>query len=55
MREGILVKPYERLEQEQLERIHEASLSILRDPVILSYNKEAVEIFGDNGAEVFFS
>lgn len=52
MREGVLVKPYERLEREQLERIHSASLSILRDPGIISYNREAAEIFADNGAEI---
>jgi len=53
MREGVMVKPYERLEKEEVDRIHEASLSILRDPGIISYNKEAVEIFADNGAEIF--
>jgi trimethylamine--corrinoid protein Co-methyltransferase len=52
MREGVLVKPYERLEREQLERIHNASLSILRDPGIVSYNREATDIFKENGAEV---
>ncbi|MEA2075939.1 MAG: trimethylamine methyltransferase family protein [Euryarchaeota archaeon] len=52
MREGVLVKPYERLEKAQIEKIHEASLSILRDPGIISYNREAAEIFADNGAEI---
>lgn len=52
MREGVLVKPYERLEKAQIEKIHEASLSILSDPGIISYNREAAEIFGDSGAEV---
>ncbi len=32
MREGVLVKPYERLEKAQIEKIHEASLSILSAP-----------------------
>ncbi len=52
MRKGVLVKPYERLEKAQIEKIHEASLSILRDPGIISYNREAAEIFADNGAEI---
>ncbi|MEA2032620.1 MAG: trimethylamine methyltransferase family protein [Euryarchaeota archaeon] len=52
MREGVLVKPYERLDIEEIQKIHEASLSILSDPGIISYNREAAEIFGDNGAEV---
>ncbi|MCK4732039.1 MAG: trimethylamine methyltransferase family protein [Methanophagales archaeon] len=52
MREGILVKPYERLEKAQIEKIHEASISILSDLGIISYNREAAEIFEYNGAEV---
>lgn len=52
MREGVLVKPYERLEKEEVDRIHEASLSILADPGILVHNGEASKIFEDNGADV---
>lgn len=52
MREGILIKPYERLEKAQIEKIHEASISILSDLGIISYNREAAEIFEYNGAEV---
>jgi trimethylamine--corrinoid protein Co-methyltransferase len=51
-REGILVKPYERLSQEQVEQIHHASLRILTDPGILCYNREAADIFRAQGAEV---
>jgi len=52
-REGILIdKPYERLSQEQVEVIHQASVEILKDPGLMSFNKEAAEIFGSHGAEV---
>jgi len=51
-RHGILVEPYERLKLEQVERIHRASLSILTDPGIMCFNRDAAEIFGDHGAEV---
>jgi Trimethylamine:corrinoid methyltransferase len=52
-REGILVQsPYERMTQEQIEQIHHASMQILNDPGIISFNREAAEIFHANGAEV---
>ena len=51
-RNGVLVKPYYRLNEEQVERIHRASLSILLDPGIICFNRDAAEIFGDSGAEV---
>ena len=52
-REGILIdKPYERLSQKQVEVIHQASVEILKDPGLISFNKEAAEIFGSHGAEV---
>jgi len=52
-REGILVNnPYVRMTNEQIEQIHQASMELLSDPGLLSYNKEASEIFSDNGAEV---
>ena len=52
-RDGILVHSvYERLNREQLERIHGASMEILRRPGILCYNKEAADIFAQHGAEV---
>ena len=31
-RQGVIVEPYQRLNAEQIERIHQASLSILIDP-----------------------
>jgi len=51
-RNGVLVKPYCRLNQEQIEKIHRASLSILLDPGIICYNRDAAQVFGDSGAEV---
>ncbi len=51
-RAGVLVRPYERLSLEQVERIHRSSLAILMDPGILCYNSEAAQVFGDHGADV---
>jgi trimethylamine--corrinoid protein Co-methyltransferase len=52
-REGTLIhKPLERLTTEQVERIHQASMEILRDPGLLCFNKQAAEIFSGSGAEV---
>ncbi|MFC1926801.1 trimethylamine methyltransferase family protein [Chloroflexota bacterium] len=52
-REGILInKPYERIAGEQVLKIHQASLEMLRDPGLISFNKEAAEIFDGSGAEV---
>ena len=52
-REGILVhNPYERMTGEQIQQIHQASMQILHDPGLISFNREAAEIFHSNGAEV---
>ena len=52
-REGILVNnPLERISSEQVQQIHEASIQILNDPGLLSFNHEAAEIFHSHGAEV---
>lgn len=51
-RQGVLVKPYQRLKLEQVEQIHRASLAILTDPGVVCFNRNAVEFFGDHGAEV---
>jgi trimethylamine---corrinoid protein Co-methyltransferase len=52
-REGILVhNPYERMSEDQIMTIHRTSLDILKDPGLISYNKEASEIFSASGAEV---
>jgi len=52
-REGILVnKPYERLNTKQIERIHQVSLEILRDPGLICFNEKAADIFAASGADV---
>jgi trimethylamine--corrinoid protein Co-methyltransferase len=52
-REGILIDtPYERMTEKQVMQIHQASMEILRDPGLMCFNRQAAEIFGDNGAEV---
>ncbi|MBT4512522.1 MAG: hypothetical protein HOC20_09990, partial [Chloroflexi bacterium] len=52
-REGLLInQPLLRLSQEQVERIHHASMEILSDPGLICFNKNAAEIFQSNGAEV---
>ena len=51
-RQGVLVEPYQRLNLEQVERIHQASLAILTNPGIVCFNRDAAEVFGGCGAEV---
>ncbi|MFC1954534.1 trimethylamine methyltransferase family protein [Chloroflexota bacterium] len=51
-RTGVLVEPYRRLNDEQIEQIHRLSMEILVDPGIVCFNKDAVEIFHGAGAEV---
>jgi trimethylamine:corrinoid methyltransferase-like protein len=52
-REGVLVHSiYERLNRDQMERIHSASLEILCYPYIICYNQEAADIFAGYGAKV---
>ncbi len=49
-RQGNIVKPYKRLDGEQINRIHETSMAILAEPGIWCYNKQAAELFEKNGA-----
>ncbi|MFC1944270.1 trimethylamine methyltransferase family protein [Chloroflexota bacterium] len=52
-REGILIaRPYQRMSGEQVERVHRASMEVLSDPGLISFNKEAVDVFSGHGAEV---
>ncbi len=52
-REGLLIeRPLERISREQVLQIHQASLEILRDPGLLSFNEKAADIFQSSGAEV---
>ena len=52
-REGILInKPFERINEKQIQQIHEASLQILMKPGLISFNRRAAEIFQEHGAQV---
>ncbi|MFC2006255.1 trimethylamine methyltransferase family protein [Chloroflexota bacterium] len=51
-RQGVLIEPYHRLGQGQVEQIHRASLNILINPGVMCFNRNAAEVFGDCGAEV---
>ena len=51
-RPGLVVRPYERLDKEQIAHLHRASLSILEDPGIWCYNRRAADLFGSAGARV---
>ncbi len=52
-RQGTLVKPYERLNQEQLKWLDDASLQVLADPGIWCYNERAAVLFKTHGATVW--
>ncbi len=49
---GMLVKPYTRLDQKQVELIHKTSMTILSDPGIISYSERAAEVFDKAKAKV---
>ena len=52
-RKGILVdRPYERLTRQQVELIHQASMQILTEPGLISFNREAADILHSHGAVV---
>lgn len=51
-RQGNIVRPYERLDREQIDHLHRASMEILADPGIWCYNAKAAELFGAHGATV---
>ncbi|MDL1958645.1 MAG: trimethylamine methyltransferase family protein [Deltaproteobacteria bacterium] len=51
-RQGVLVKPYERLNRDHVKWLDDASMSILNDPGIWCYNKRAANLFKAHGAEV---
>ena len=52
-REGVLVKPYKRLDSEQVKWLDQASLNILEDPGIWCYNERAAGLFKTHGAKVW--
>jgi trimethylamine--corrinoid protein Co-methyltransferase len=51
-RQGVLVKPYERLTQKQIEKVDETSRSILEDQGLICYNKNAARKYSEAGAQV---
>lgn len=51
-RNGTIVKPYERLDGDQIQQLHKASLAILEDPGIWCYNLRAADLFAAAGARV---
>ncbi len=51
-RETIIVKPYERLNQDQTRALDSASMEILNEPGIWCFNERAAKLFGDHGAKV---
>ena len=52
-REGVLVKPYKRLDTEQVKWLDKASLNILEDPGVWCYNERAAGLFKTHGAKVW--
>lgn len=52
-RRGIIVKPYERLNSDQVKWLDEASVNILEDPGIWCYNERAAKLFKSHGAKVW--
>jgi trimethylamine---corrinoid protein Co-methyltransferase len=51
-RPGVMVKPYERLNQDQVKWLDQSSLDILSDPGIWCYNERAAGLFKSHGARV---
>ncbi|MBW2247821.1 MAG: trimethylamine methyltransferase family protein [Deltaproteobacteria bacterium] len=51
-KQGVLVKPYERLNQDHVKWLDQSSLDILSDPGIWCYNERAAKLFKSHGANV---
>lgn len=51
-RDSVIVKPYERLDMEQIERLDKLSMDILSDPGIWCYSERAAKLFEAHGASV---
>ncbi len=51
-RKSVIVKPYERLSQEQVKLLDETSMKILQEPGIWCFNERAAKLFGKHGADV---
>jgi len=52
MRKGVEVSPYQRLNQEQLDLIHQTSMEILNHTGILVYGEEPANLLSSGGADV---
>ncbi len=52
VRPGTLVQPRVRIDEDQVQMLHEASLDILADPGIVCHNAHAAEIYGNAGCDV---
>jgi trimethylamine--corrinoid protein Co-methyltransferase len=48
-RSGVVVDPVQRLSNQQVLALHDASMAILQDPGILSFNERAVDLFSTAG------
>lgn len=51
-RQGIVVKPYERLSELQIKKVDETSRAILEDQGLICYNKHAAAKYAEAGAKV---
>ncbi len=51
-KEGTLVKPQERIDLNQIKSLHNASLSLLKDPGIICFNKHAAELLSQEGCSI---
>lgn len=51
-RDSVVVKPYERLDAEQIKLLDEASMQILEDPGIWCFNERAAKLYQSHGATV---
>ena len=50
-RSGVVVDPVQRLGNQQVLALHDASMTILQDPGILSFNERAVDLFSAAGCQ----
>ncbi|MBN2239217.1 MAG: trimethylamine methyltransferase family protein [Dehalococcoidales bacterium] len=51
-RDGVLVVPYQRINNNQIELVHGTSMKILSEQGITCYNRDASELFASAGADV---
>ena len=52
-REGVLVKPHERLDEEQIKHLDDASMRLLAEPGLWCHNEVAANIYKEHGAKVW--